>query len=40
MIEKPILKEVIVEKPYDVIIEKPIKNIIEKDVLVERVIEN
>ena len=37
--ERPVIKEVIVEVPYDVIIEKPVENRIEKEVIVEKIIE-
>ena len=37
--EKPVIKEIIVEVPYEVIIEKPVENRIEKEVVVEKVVE-
>lgn len=39
VIERPVIKEIIVEKPYDVFIEKPVENIIEKEVIVEKIVE-
>jgi hypothetical protein len=39
VIERPVIRERIVEVPYDVIVEKPIENIIEKEVVYERVVE-
>ena len=39
IIEKPIIKEIVVEVPYDVIIEKPVENRIERDVIVEKIVE-
>jgi len=40
LIENPVVREIIVEKPYDVIVEKPVENRIEREVVVERMIDN
>jgi hypothetical protein len=39
VVEKPVIKEIVVEVPYDVIIEKPVENRIEREVIVEKVME-
>lgn len=40
VIERPVIKEIIVEKPYEVLIEKPVENRIEKEVITERFVDN
>ena len=40
ILENPIVREIYVDRPYDVIVEKPVENIIEKEVIYEKFIEN
>lgn len=40
IVERPVFKEIIVEKPYDVIVEQPIENRIEKEVITEKYVDN
>lgn len=40
IIERPVIKEIVIEKPYEVIIERPVENRIEKEVIIEIFVDN